>query len=75
MTDRPNLIGIDDVAARLGVSQRHVRRLVFERRIPYLKWGRLLRFDPVEIDRWIDAARRPADDARGAAIAGESATS
>ena len=55
-----NLIDVDDVAARLGVSQRHIRRLVFERRIPFIKWGHLLRFDPDEIDRWIDAARQPA---------------
>ena len=51
------LIDIDAVAARLGVSVRHVRRLVFERRIPYLKWGHLLRFDITEIDEWIDAHR------------------
>jgi hypothetical protein len=38
---------------------RHVRRLVAERRIPYLKWGHLVRFDPVEIAAWLDAARQP----------------
>ncbi len=46
------------VAERLGVNQRHVRRLVAERRIPYLKWGHLLRFDPVELEAWLDRARR-----------------
>ncbi len=55
------LVGIDAVAARLGVQVRHVRRLVFERRIPFLKWGHLLRFDPAEIERWLDTLRRPAD--------------
>jgi len=44
-----------DVAELLGVEVRHVRRLVQERRIPYVKWGHLLRFDPVEIARWVDA--------------------
>jgi excisionase family DNA binding protein len=53
------LIDIEALARRLGVEVRHVRRLVSERRIPYIKWGRLLRFDPVEIDAWIDAQRRP----------------
>jgi excisionase family DNA binding protein len=33
---------------------RHVRRLVAERRIPFLKWGNLLRFDPHEIAAWLD---------------------
>ncbi len=55
--DRP-LLDLPGVAARLNVNQRHVRRLVAERRIPYLKWGHLLRFDPAEIEAWLDRARR-----------------
>ena len=53
----PVLLDINGVAAHLGVNVRHVRRLVAERRIPYLKWGHLLRFDPAELADWIDAAR------------------
>ena len=52
------LIDLPAVARRLGVNQRHIRRLVAERRIPFLKWGHLLRFDPDELETWIDAARR-----------------
>jgi excisionase family DNA binding protein len=52
------LIDLKEVAARLGVNERFVRRLVFERRIPYLKVGRLLRFEPSELDAWLDEARR-----------------
>jgi excisionase family DNA binding protein len=48
---------IASVAGRLGVNVRYVRRLVAERRIPYVKCGRLLRFDPDEVEAWIDAAR------------------
>jgi excisionase family DNA binding protein len=53
------LLDIDGVADRLGVQVRHIRRLVTERRIPYIKWGHLLRFDPVEIETWLDDKRRP----------------
>lgn len=49
--DLPRLLNINEVADVLGVNVRHVRRLVFEDRIPYLKWGRLVRFDPREIER------------------------
>ena len=28
-----------------------------ERRIPFVKWGHLLRFDPAEIEEWLDGAR------------------
>jgi excisionase family DNA binding protein len=60
MTDRPvgRLLTITEVADALGVEVRHVRRLVHERRIPYIKWGHLLRFDPAEIAAWIDAYRQ-----------------
>ncbi|MGQ0431591.1 MAG: helix-turn-helix domain-containing protein [Microthrixaceae bacterium] len=51
------LMTISEVAALLGVDVRHVRRLVHEKRIPYIKWGHLLRFDPVEIAAWIDRWR------------------
>ncbi|QGG97177.1 helix-turn-helix domain-containing protein [Actinomarinicola tropica] len=52
------MIDLPAVAERLGVNERHIRRLVAERRIPFLKWGHLLRFDPDEIDRWLESARR-----------------
>lgn len=53
------MIDITDVAERLGVTQRHVRRLVAERRIPFLKWGHLIRFDPRDLETWLEAARVP----------------
>jgi excisionase family DNA binding protein len=52
-------MSLPEVALRLGVNERHVRRLVAERRIPFVKWGHLLRFDPIELEAWIEAARRP----------------
>lgn len=52
------LLNISEVADVLNVDVRHVRRLVHERRIPYLKWGHLLRFDAVEIEAWLDQGRR-----------------
>lgn len=61
-TDDPQplvrLISIVDVADVLGVEVRHVRRLVHERRIPFIKWGHLLRFDPEEIRAWVDHHRQ-----------------
>lgn len=52
------LLSIGEVADALGVDVRHVRRLVHEKRIPYIKWGHLLRFDPADIAAWLDANRR-----------------
>jgi len=41
----------------MATSVRHVRRLVSERRIPYLKVGRFVRFDPAELATWLDERR------------------
>jgi excisionase family DNA binding protein len=49
------LLDIDGLATRLGVTTRFVRRLVEERRVPYLKIGRLVRFDPSDVESWIGA--------------------
>jgi excisionase family DNA binding protein len=60
-TDTPpptRLLTIAEVAHALGVEVRHVRRLVYERRIPYVKWGHLLRFDPTDLAAWIDTYRQ-----------------
>jgi excisionase family DNA binding protein len=67
-TVRPALMNIDQVAERLGVSVRHMRRLVAERRIPFVKWGHLLRFDPDEVDRWIEECAVPASASGWASV-------
>ncbi len=53
----PQLLTIDQLAEHLGITVRHVRRLIAERRVPYLKVGKLVRFDPAEIAGWLDEAR------------------
>ena len=52
------LLAIAQVAHLLNVEVRHVRRLVHERRIPFIKWGHLLRFDPDEIEAWVEAYKQ-----------------
>jgi excisionase family DNA binding protein len=53
----PQLLTIDQLADRLGVSIRHIRRLIAEKRVPYLKVGHFVRFDPSEIAAWLDHSR------------------
>ena len=57
-TDR--LFALDDVDATaeyLGVSPGYVRRLVRERRIPFHKVGKYLRFNRTELNAWLEAHR------------------
>ncbi len=61
VVDRRRLLDIDAVAEQLGTSVRHIRRLVQERRIPVVRVGRLVRFDPVHIDAWLDEHRSSAE--------------
>ena len=49
----PRLMGIDQVAAYLGLSPHTVYKFVSQRKIPHVKIGKLVKFDHLEIDRWI----------------------
>jgi excisionase family DNA binding protein len=51
------LLDTDAVATVLGVTPRHIRRLVAERRIPFVKVGRFVRFDPGALNVWLDQQR------------------
>ena len=51
------LIDIDQAAERLGVTARFMCRLVDERRIPFHKIGKYVRFDPADIDRFVIQGR------------------
>jgi excisionase family DNA binding protein len=51
------LLDIPEVAERLSVSPRFIRRLVNERRIPYCKLGKFVRFDAAEVAEWVTKMR------------------
>ncbi len=57
------LLTLAEVAERLNTTPRHVRRLVFERRIAYRKLGRYVRFHPDDVDEYVATHRvDPASD-------------
>lgn len=58
MPARP-LIDTAAAAEILGTGERHVRDLAYRRQLPFIKVGRLIRFDPDDLDIWI-ASRRVA---------------
>lgn len=51
------LLTADEVAARLKATPRFVRRLVAERRIAFVKVGRLVRFEASAVAAYIDRNR------------------
>jgi excisionase family DNA binding protein len=54
---RDPLLGIEEVASWLGVESGFVRRLIAQRRIPFIKIGKYVRFDPEDLSAWIDCQR------------------
>jgi excisionase family DNA binding protein len=56
--DNARLLDICAAARVLGCSERFVRRLVQERRIPFVKLaGTKVRFSGSELDKWISSQR------------------
>ena len=61
MSISTRLLDIQQAARYLGFTERHLRRLVNERRITHIRERKLLRFDIDDLDAWIDANRRPVE--------------
>ena len=53
VADRGRLISVDEAAERLGISTRTVRRLVQQRRIRHLRFGRLIRLNVQDVDEYL----------------------
>ncbi len=56
-TIHPELLDIAGAAERLSVTPRFIRRLVHERRLAYIKVGKYIRFDPADLDAWLQDRR------------------
>lgn len=61
---RPTLTTAD-AAERCGTTAEHIRKLARERRIPHYRIGGLVKFDPNELDAWLEAGRVSPQDLVG----------
>ena len=50
---RPRLMNIEDCSIYIGLSVHTIYTMVSQRRIPFVKIGRLVKFDVVLLDAWI----------------------
>ncbi len=50
-------IGIKECAEYLGVTKRTLYSWTFAKKIPYIKMGRLVKFDLKELEGWIKERR------------------
>ncbi len=51
------LLTVDQAAERLATKTRFIRRLIAERRIPYVKLGSHVRIDTADLEAFITAGR------------------
>jgi excisionase family DNA binding protein len=56
-TKAVELLTVEQAAERLGMSVRHVRRLLAERRVAYHRLGRAVRLHPTDLDAYVAATR------------------
>jgi excisionase family DNA binding protein len=54
-SDAPNkrFLDVKGVALYLGLAESTVYTMVSQRRIPFVKMGRLTKFDRLQLDKWI----------------------
>jgi excisionase family DNA binding protein len=53
MVNKYNLLTITEVCNWLNIKESHLRQLIFKQEIPYLKAGRLIRFEKESIEAWL----------------------
>ncbi len=56
------LLNIDEVAEYTGLSKNTLYAWVCQRRIPFVKVGRLTKFDLKDVDRWIEENKKKTFD-------------
>jgi excisionase family DNA binding protein len=50
-------LSVAEAANYMNVTERYVRRLIAERRVPFLKIGRHVRLRPEDLDAYLDGCR------------------
>lgn len=56
--ERKGLVPISEAARQLGLSKPHVYSLAKSGELPSIKFGKAVRFDPKDVERFIREHRR-----------------
>lgn len=49
----PKLLTVNEVSEYIGIAADTIYTMVSQRRIPYVKVGRLVKFNQVALDAWL----------------------
>jgi excisionase family DNA binding protein len=61
LNDAPHLLDAGEIAARLGVTEEHTRRMLRRGEIPALKLGRAWRVSATDFARWVESRTKGGD--------------
>jgi len=53
------LLSIEEAAEYLGVKKSTMYSWVFYRKIPFVKVGRLVKFERIDLNKWIERRKIP----------------
>jgi excisionase family DNA binding protein len=57
-TSYQKLLNINEASSYLNLKVSKLRMMIFKREIPMVKIGRLVRFNRLELDQWIEQLSR-----------------
>ena len=58
MDIKSKILKIEDVCNRYGFKETRVRYMVFSKQIPFIKIGASIRFDELELHKWIESKKQ-----------------
>jgi hypothetical protein len=56
------LLSIDELVAQYGLPKWTVRSYCSQRKIPFIKIGRRVYFDPLSIEKWVQEHVQPVEE-------------
>lgn len=56
-SSRP-LLNFDEACRLLSIKQSRLRTAVLKREIPFIKIGRLIRFDSKDLNNWLESLKK-----------------
>lgn len=51
------LLTVEQAAKRLNVSEKWIRRAIFDKKLPIVRLGRLVRIEPAQLEQFIVRSR------------------
>lgn len=58
VTHNKTYLTFQDVCELLNISSHHLRSLIFKKKIPYTKIGRLVRFERNDLTTWLQSKKQ-----------------